>query len=130
MIYMIWWFVVPLQLNDALEWKNLRHCELVIVQNNPIFEDDDGDDDPYQHPLQKKLSEPTSNISADEFHLSLSKPIIKPWEEIRNNKHRIGIGYEKEFTFHIPNYTKPIEFKSVGFFKKVCIPLLQFKKRF
>lgn len=45
----------------------------------------------------------------------LSKPIIKPWEEICDNKHKIGLGYDKEVTFHIPDYSRPIHFQSVGF---------------
>jgi hypothetical protein len=69
-------------LHDALERKNLRHSELVLVQNNPLFEEDD-DDDSDQQPVQEQLSEPTSDSSADEVQLPLSKPIIRPWEEIR-----------------------------------------------
>jgi hypothetical protein len=43
-------------LHDALERKNLRHSELVLVQNNPLFEEDD-DDSSNQQPIKKKLSE-------------------------------------------------------------------------
>jgi hypothetical protein len=32
--------------------------------------------------------------------------------------HKTGIGYEKEVTFHILDYTKPIKFQSVGFIQK------------
>jgi hypothetical protein len=46
--------------------------------------------------------------SEDEDQLPLSKQSIKPWEEIRNNRHTNGIGYEKEVTFHILDYTKLI----------------------
>ena len=46
---------------------------------------------------------------------TLPKPIIKPWEELVHNKHRIGLGYEKDVSFHIPDYLKPIQFQSVGF---------------
>jgi hypothetical protein len=60
------------------------------------------------------LSEPSPNSSTDDVHLSLSKWIIKPWEEIKNNKHITSIRYEKEVTFHNPDYSKPIQFKSVG----------------
>jgi hypothetical protein len=104
-------------LHDALERKNIRHSELVLVQNNHIFEDDD-DDDPYQQPIQKQLNEPALDMNANEIQLPLSKPIIRPWEEIKNNKHIIGIGYEKEVTFHIPDYTKPIKFQSVGLLRE------------
>jgi len=40
--------------------------------------------------------------------------MIKPREEIRNNKHRTCIGYEKEVAFHSSNYTKSIQFQSIG----------------
>jgi hypothetical protein len=53
-------------------------------------------------------------MNEDEVQLPLSKPIIRPWEEIRNNKHITDIRYEKEVTFHILDYTKPIQFQSVG----------------
>ena len=46
---------------------------------------------------------------------TLSKPIIRPWEEIINNKHRTGLRYENDLNFHIPDYSKPIQFVSVGF---------------
>ena len=32
-------------LHDELQWKNLQHYELVLVQNNPRFNDDDDDSD-------------------------------------------------------------------------------------
>ena len=38
--------------------------------------------------------------------IDLSKPIIRPWDEILNNKHRKGLGYEKEITFYIVDYSK------------------------
>jgi hypothetical protein len=98
-------------LHDALEQKNLRqHSKLVLVQN-PIFEDDEDDvvcSD--QQPAQQQLNETAPNSSTDDVQLSLSKPVIRPWEEIRHNKHRTGIRYEKDVTFHIPDYTKPIQF--------------------
>jgi hypothetical protein len=111
-------------LHDELQRKNIQHSELVLVQKNPLFDDDD-DDDSDQQPVQEQLSEPTSYTSADEdevvheqVQLSLSKPIIRPWEEIRDNKHITCIRYEKEVTFHILDYTKPIQFQSVGFLQE------------
>jgi hypothetical protein len=50
--------------------------------------------------------------------LSISKPIIEPWEEIKHNKHKICIRYEKEVTFHISDYTKSIQFHNVGFLQE------------
>ena len=49
-------------------------------------------------------------------HPALPKPIIRPWEELVHNKHRTGLGYDKDVSFHIPDYTKPIIFQSAGFF--------------
>ena len=46
---------------------------------------------------------------------ALLKPIIRPWEELVHNKHRTGLGYDKDVSFHIPDYTKPIIFQSAGF---------------
>jgi hypothetical protein len=89
--------------------------------------------------MQEQLNEPTSYTSAvlqfmpihgmsmnklylacmNKFMLSLSKPIIRPWEEIGDNKHRTGIIYEKEVTFHISDYIKPIQFQSVEFLQEV-----------
>ena len=46
---------------------------------------------------------------------TLPKPIIRPWEELVHNKHRNGHGYDKDMSFHIPNYSKPIQFQSAGF---------------
>ena len=46
---------------------------------------------------------------------ALLKPIIRPWEELVHNKHRTGLGYDKDVSFHILDYTKPIIFQSVEF---------------
>jgi hypothetical protein len=73
--------------------------------------------------VQEQLSESTSDTNTDEdeavqVHLSLSKSIIRSWEEIRDNKNKTGIGYENEVTFHILDYTKPIQFQIVGFLQE------------
>jgi hypothetical protein len=57
---------------------------------------------------------PLPQISKQQVQNTLSKPIIRPWEEIIYNKNRTGLGYDKEVTFHIPDYSKPIKFHSVG----------------
>jgi len=53
----------------------------------------------------------------DGFHaqLVLPKPIIRPWEEIVPNKLKTGLGYDKKVLFFIRDYSKPIQFQSVGF---------------
>lgn len=40
--------------------------------------------------------------------LAIPKPIIKPCEEVINNKHITGLEYEKEVMFHILDHSKPI----------------------
>ena len=47
---------------------------------------------------------------------ALSKPIIRPWEQLVHKKHRTSLGYDKEFSFHISDYSKPIKFHSAEFF--------------
>ena len=54
-------------------------------------------------------------ISKQQLQNDLSKPIIRPWGEIINNKHRTWLGYENDPTFHIPDDSKPIQFVSAGF---------------
>ena len=60
--------------------------------------------------MQELLSEEDLDSSTNQ--LPLSQKIIRAWEEIRKNKHRTNIGYEKYVTFNIPYYTKPIQFQS------------------
>lgn len=45
---------------------------------------------------------------------TLPKPIIRPWEVV-NNKNKTGLGYDKDVSFHIPDYSKPIQLQSAGF---------------
>jgi hypothetical protein len=64
------------------------------------------------------LSEPSPYSNTNDIQLSLSKHIIRPWEEIINNKNITDIRYEKEVTLHILDYTKSIEFQIVGMLKE------------
>jgi len=48
----------------------------------------------------------------------LFKSIIRPWEEIRDNKYITCLGYDKEVTFHIPNYSRPIHLQSTQFLQR------------
>lgn len=41
--------------------------------------------------------------------------MIRPWEEISFNKDRHGLGYNKENTLFVPNFSKQFHFVSVGF---------------
>ena len=61
-------------------------------------------------------SDKAAKLNADEETQSaLPKPIIRPWEQLVHNKHRTGLGYDKDLSFHIPDYAKPIQFQSDGF---------------
>lgn len=51
----------------------------------------------------KSFIQTTSSVEVVPVKIS-SKPIIKPWEEIQNNKNRRGLGYVKNDTnLHIPD---------------------------
>ena len=55
-------------------------------------------------------------VHADaEVQFALPKTIIRPWEQLVHNKHRTSLGYDKDLSFHIPDYSKPIQFQSAGF---------------
>jgi hypothetical protein len=49
----------------------------------------------------------------------LSKMVVRPWEELLFNKDRHGLGYDKGNNFHIPDYSKPVQFVSAGFLEEV-----------
>jgi hypothetical protein len=54
-------------------------------------------------PISKKKG---STYSFQGHHQTLGK--------IDNKKHKIGLGYGKEVTFRIPDYSRPIQFQSDG----------------
>ena len=41
---------------------------------------------------------------------NISNPIIITLEELKINKHKTSIRYDKEVSFHIRNYCRPIQF--------------------
>jgi hypothetical protein len=45
--------------------------------------------------------------------------VIGPWEELSFKKIQHGLGYDKRKNFHIPYYSKPIQFVRVGFLEEV-----------
>ena len=56
-------------------------------------------------------SHKTTRLHADvEVQLALPKHIIRPWEELVHNKKITSLGYDKDVSFHILDYTKPIIF--------------------
>jgi hypothetical protein len=71
--------------------------------------------------MQLHIVNPLPRISMQQVQNNLSKPIIRPWEEIIYNKNRARLGYDKEVTFHILDYSKPIEFQSLGFLQEYSL---------
>ena len=107
-----------LQLESQLQQDELQqkshHSEPVSVQkivkdSHQKKEDKVADDSHWVHCTRADLHAYAATQPA------LPKPIIRPWEELVHNKHRTGLGYDKDVTFHIPDYTKPIKFQSAGF---------------
>lgn len=69
----------------------------------------------FNHPDDKSFIPTASSVEIVPVQIS-SKPIIKPWEEIKNNKNRQGLGYVIDDTnLHVPDYFEAIKFVSVGF---------------
>ena len=95
---------------DELQQKS-HHSEPVSVQKI--------EKDSHQQQVNKVSVDPHSvhcTRHADaSVQPALLKPIIRPWEELVHNKHKTGLGYDKDVSFHIPDYTKPIIFQSAGF---------------
>lgn len=96
------------------EVKQTSHSEPVSVQNNETGSHK------YQDNIVEVHSDPVPNkaavVHADaETQSALPKPIIRPWEQLVHNKHKTGLGYVKDLSFHIPDYSKPIQFQSAGF---------------
>ena len=48
----------------------------------------------------------------EESQSDISKMFVKPWEELSFKKNQHVLGYDKGNNFHIPNYSKPIQFVS------------------
>ena len=100
-----------LQLETKLQHEELQqrshHSEPVSVQKIETNSHKQQDNNVIVH------SDKEAVIHADaETQSALPKPIIKPWEQLFHNKHRTGLGYDKDLSFHIPDYAKPIQFQS------------------
>ena len=97
-----------LQQEELQQWSH--HSEPVSVQKIETDSHKQRDNNVTVH-LNK-----VAIVHADaETQSALPKPIIKPWEQLVHNKHRIGLGYDKDLSFHIPDYAKPIQFQSARF---------------
>ena len=98
-----------LQLESQLQRDELQQKSASSKSFNHTNEDKDVD--------SKSVIQKTSSVEVvhDQIQIS-SKPIIKPWEEIQNNKNRRGLGYVPDDTnLQIPDYSKPVKFVSAGF---------------
>ena len=96
------------------ELKQRSHSKPVSIQNNEIDSHKQKDNivEVHSDPLPNKAAV----IHADaETQSTLPKPIIRPWEKLVHNKHITGLGYDKDLSFHIPDYSKPIQFQSAEF---------------
>ena len=96
-----------LQLESQLQQEELHqnrhHSEPVFVQN-------------IETTTHQQQVNNEAVVHADaKTQSALPKPIIRPWEHLVHNKHRTGLGYDKDLSFHIPDYAKPIQFHSAGF---------------
>ena len=92
-----------LQQEELQQWSH--HSEPVSVQNN------EADSHKQQVNNVTVHSDKAASVHADaEIQSALPKPIIRPWEQLVHNKHRTGLGYDKDLSFHIPDYAKPIQF--------------------
>ena len=106
------------QTHETIEFLQLESQlqRIELQENNDTFKYlNHPDNKSLHHPDDKSFIQPASSVAAVPDPIS-SKPIIRPWEEIQNNKNRRGLGYvQDDANLHIPNYSKPIQFVSAGF---------------
>ena len=90
-----------LQLESQLQWIELQEKRDTFKSLN--------------YPDDTSFIQIDSSVKIVPVQIS-SKPIIKPWEEIHNNKNWRGLGYVNiDTSLPIPDYSKPINFISEGF---------------
>lgn len=96
-----------LQQEELQQWSH--HSELVYVHNietnshkqqvNNVAVD--------SYPVPNEAAE----LCVDtKIQLATTKPIIRPWEKIVHNKHKLGLGYDKDVSFNILDYLNPVKF--------------------
>ena len=103
-----------LQLESQLQQEELHqnrhHYEPVFVQNIETTTHQQHVNNVTVH------SNKAAAVYADaETQSALSKPIIRPWEQLVHNKHITSLGYDKDLSFQIPDLAKPIQYQSVVF---------------
>ena len=103
-----------LQLESQLQQEELHqnrhHSEPVFVQNIETTTHQQHVNNVTVHSNKAAVEHADAETQS-----ALPKPIIRPWEQLVHNKHRTGLGYDKDLSFHIPDYAKPIQFQSAGF---------------
>jgi hypothetical protein len=75
-----------------------------------------------EEPEEEAQNDNRSNNKSEETkeqQNNLSKMFVRPWEELSFNKDRHGLRYDKGNNFHIPDYSKPVQFVSAGFLEEV-----------
>jgi hypothetical protein len=72
--------------------------------------------DSYDNKCEFEVTKQDIYEEHQEVQNDLSKMIVIPGEELQFNKNQHGLRYEKGNNFHIPYYSKSVQFMSVGFF--------------
>ena len=81
----------------------MMHCnKLFMIKNYNSAQTQIHDYEPVYEELNEDV------VYHDEVQLGLSKPIVRPWEELVHNQHRLGLVYKEAVTFFILDYSKPI----------------------
>ena len=103
-----------------------KNYEPVIVQNNPLFEEDELRVEDVEAHSDSSINwcgfEEHSNKVQHQILHDISKTNIIPWEELQSNRNQRGLGYENQNSFHLPNYSKLVLFVSVGFLQE-CLQM-------
>jgi len=99
-----------LHLESQLQQEDLQKyshdSELVFVQDNHFVETHSHQQleiDQIIDPLLGAVVDVDAGIQS-----ALPKSVIRSWEYLVHKKHRICFRYDKEVSFHIPYYSKPI----------------------
>ena len=94
--------------------KRSHHYETIFVQNIETDSHKQKFDNVEVHSDSMPNEGEKLHVEA-EIQSVLPKSIIRPWEELVHNKYRTSLGYDKDVSFHILDYSKPIKFQSAGF---------------
>jgi hypothetical protein len=103
-----------------VDTKDTEDMESSIQLMEEIFIKDESQEEAHNdnNNSSKSKFQDTKEQSQDSQN-DLSKMVVRPWEELLFNKNRHGLGYDKGNNFHIPDYSKPVQFVSAGFLEEV-----------